>query len=202
MSLSTEVNQMITALHKLSIANEEIALLLRAAEEESAALLQEIALLRQRKKEADAEQDVLLAEIVRTRKAIELQNLVKVPAPPEEVPAAPEKVPSPRRSQKEEDAHRVSVCLVGEEAISLALRSIEDGSFASPTPSVSWNGKHSPWAHVPVAIIDALRAAPERSLSFKQLLQETGLPDKGNKSLQNYLRELRKQGIVEMKMKI
>lgn len=75
---------------------------------------------------------------------------------------------------------------------------IESGVLASKTKTVNWHDKHHPGSLFPSKIIYAISNTPNRILSFSDLAKEVGgdIPLSGNGSLQNYLRELVKQGIV------
>ena len=116
-----------------------------------------------------------------------------VPAPTE--PAAADATEAPKTEKT--DSWRTSTIILCPEEEELALlRRIADGELVSPTKSVSWGkkSKHSPWADEPSRILWALRAAPERRLSFQALYarQSADPPER----LQAFLRELKKQGLV------
>jgi hypothetical protein len=91
------------------------------------------------------------------------------------------------------------ISLVSEDIIASAIRNIATGSLSSKVRSVEWMGKskYNPHSRVPEQLCAILRAAPSRTLSFRQL--ESLCCNNwigGPKTLQNYLRELNKQGLV------
>jgi hypothetical protein len=88
--------------------------------------------------------------------------------------------------------------LAPEETVQEILHSIQEGTLVSPSKAISW-AKSSPFhptSRMPPRILGALAIAPERRLSFQQLLQRMLFALHGEDLLQAYLREMLKQGLI------
>jgi hypothetical protein len=90
-----------------------------------------------------------------------------------------------------------SFTVVSEEDVRQITAAIDGGELCSQLFSVNWHGKHHPSSSAPRKIIRALKSAGGRA-SFADLDAATDLPAKGSHMLQNYLRELVRQGIVSL----
>ena len=90
---------------------------------------------------------------------------------------------------------RSNIILASNDLVEQIQQAIMTGEFLSPTNSISWQGeKYSPRSHHNQRIIEALRGAPNRTMSFVSIGAKTGIPDKTKLKL--YLREMDKQGII------
>jgi hypothetical protein len=136
----------------------------------------------------------------------DVQPLIRIlhpvePPPPPPVPE-PEPVPAPAPAPvaptppgKNTQWERCNIILTDEESMDRITREIESGELASPSTSFTWNGvKHSPRSQHNRRIFDALRASPNRTMSFTSLGAQAGIPDKDK--LKSYLREMEKQGFI------
>ena len=142
----------------------------------------------------------------------DVQPLLKVlhpvaPPPPPPAPVAPEPEPAPapvpeppvqpppEPPAKNIQWQRSNFTLVDDATVERITKLIENGEFLSPSPSISWFGhKHNPHAQHNRRIFDALKTAPNRTMSFTSLGAQTGIPDKDK--LKSYLREMEKQGFI------
>lgn len=90
-----------------------------------------------------------------------------------------------------------NVTLVEDALADAITQGIVTGEFISPIPSVSWLGiKHNPRSQHNQRILNSLKAAQNRTLSFTSLGAQAGIPDK--EKLQSYLREMEKQGYIRV----
>jgi hypothetical protein len=91
-----------------------------------------------------------------------------------------------------------TISLASDADIQSVTQRIDEGAFSSSIPSVCWDKdkKHHPTALYPAHICGLLKAAPERSLTFGQLFRRAGMSKTGPHKLQNYLREMKKQGLI------
>lgn len=129
------------------------------------------------------------ATAVATAVATTTATAVAVP----EQPVVAATVPEP--PSKNIQWQRSNFTLVDDTTVDAITKMIETGELLSPTPSVSWFGhKHSPHAQHNRRILDALKSAPNRTMSFVSLGAQTGIPDK--EKLKSYLREMEKQGFI------
>ena len=90
--------------------------------------------------------------------------------------------------------------LNSEETVQDILKRIDEHSVFSPFNTISW-AKGSPFhpsSRMPSRILGALAFAPERRLSFQQLLYRMLFPLHGEDLLQAYLREMLKQGLISI----
>lgn len=87
--------------------------------------------------------------------------------------------------------------VASEEDVRQITAAIDGGELCSQISSVNWHGKHHPSSSAPRKIIRALKSAGGRA-SFADLDAAADLPAKGSHMLQNYLRELVRQGIVSL----
>lgn len=106
-------------------------------------------------------------------------------------PPAPASVAQSRNIQWE----RSNITLVAEDQVDALYRQILNCEIVSPSPSIHWNGpKHSPRAQHNQRIINALRNAANRTLSYQMIAAQAGIPEADK--LKSYLRELEKQGFL------
>lgn len=89
-----------------------------------------------------------------------------------------------------------NIILASEEQIALISNRIEMGELTSPNVIYNWYTKYNPQKYWGLRIVNVLRNAPNRSLSFQSLVAQTGLPSTGNDNIQAHLREMDKQGII------
>ena len=89
-----------------------------------------------------------------------------------------------------------SITLVSEEDLNHITNQIEMGELSSGDPGVSWYAKHHPLKLNPLKIVEALRKSSTRTLSVPSIRAQTGLPKDTSHSLQSYLREMVKQGVI------
>lgn len=121
---------------------------------------------------------------------VEESQVAPPPAPPSE--AAPAPAPAPAKNTQWE---RSNITLMDDATVEARTQAIVTGEFLSPTTSISWLGiKHNPRSQHNQRIFTALRAAPNRTLSFTSLGAQAGLPDKDK--LKGYIREMEKQGFI------
>lgn len=125
-------------------------------------------------------------------------TVVEPPTSPEEPPALPQPPSVPLITNKRKAVHwqKKSITLVSEEEIAQIANQIDMGELTSPVPTANWYTKHHPLRNKSKRILDVLRAAPNRTLTFQSLLAQTGMPSTGNDQLQNYLCQMDKQGII------
>jgi hypothetical protein len=84
---------------------------------------------------------------------------------------------------------------VPEERVTILYNQIQAGELVSPAASINWQGvKHSPRAQHNQRILNALRAAANRTLSYQMIAAQAGIPEADK--LKSYLRELEKQGFL------
>ncbi len=115
-----------------------------------------------------------------------------VEEPPVEPVAQPEPTATNARNTQWE---RCNITLVNDATIKAVIEAINSGAFISPSSSVSWRGtKHHPNASHNQRILDALRNAQNRTLSFTSIGAQAGIPDK--EKLKSYLREMEKQSLI------
>ena len=106
------------------------------------------------------------------------------------VPSQP--APAPARNIQWEKSN---ITLVAEDRVDTLYRQILACELVSPSPSIHWNGpKHSPRAQHNQRIVNALRNAANRSLSYQMIASQAGIPEADK--LKSYLRELEKQGFL------
>jgi hypothetical protein len=106
-------------------------------------------------------------------------------------PTAEPPVQNTRNTQWE----RCNITLVNDATITAVIEAINSGAFVSPSASISWRGsKHHPNAHHNQRILDVLRNAQNRTLSFTSIGAQAGIPDK--EKLKSYLREMEKQSLI------
>jgi hypothetical protein len=109
------------------------------------------------------------------------------PAPP----SPPPNVPPNRNIQW----LHCNITLVAEDQVDTLHQQILNCEIVSPSPSIHWNGpKHSPRAQHNQRIINALRNAGNRTLSYQMIASQAGIPEADK--LKSYLRELEKQGFL------
>jgi hypothetical protein len=112
-----------------------------------------------------------------------------VTAPP--APSPPPNVPPNRNIQWQHS----NITLVAEDQVDTLHQQILNCEIVSPSPSIHWNGpKHSPRAQHNQRIINALRNAGNRTLSYQMIASQAGIPEADK--LKSYLRELEKQGFL------
>ena len=112
-----------------------------------------------------------------------------VTAPP--APPSPPNVPPNRNIQWQHS----NITLVAEDQVDTLHQQILNCEIVSPSPSIHWNGpKHSPRAQHNQRIINALRNAGNRTLSYQMIASQAGIPEADK--LKSYLRELEKQGFL------
>jgi hypothetical protein len=88
-----------------------------------------------------------------------------------------------------------NITLVAEDQVDTLYRQILNCEIVSPSPSIHWNGpKHSPRAQHNQRILNALRNAANRTLSYQMIASQAGIPELDK--LKSYLRELEKQGFI------
>lgn len=109
-------------------------------------------------------------------------------------PVAP--IPLITNERKAVQWNRKAIILVQEDQIAQIANRIEMGELSSANTTYNWYTKYHPLKERALRIVTVLRNSPSRSLSFQSLLAQTGLPNTGNDSLQGYLREMDKQGII------
>lgn len=108
------------------------------------------------------------------------------------VPSQPAPAPVPPRNIQWEKSN---ITLVAEDRVDTLYRQILACELVSPSPSIHWNGpKHSPRAQHNQRIVNALRNAANRSLSYQMIASQAGIPEADK--LKSYLRELEKQGFL------
>lgn len=77
---------------------------------------------------------------------------------------------------------------------------IDNNTFESSTESIkkagTWHTKHHPTAEFPAKILKAIREYEYEYMSFQNLLTAVNMSTKGEHSLQNYLRELHRMGLI------
>jgi len=113
-----------------------------------------------------------------------------VTAPPAP-PSPPPNVPPNRNIQWQHS----NITLVAEDQVDTLHQQILNCEIVSPSPSIHWNGpKHSPRAQHNQRIINALRNAGNRTLSYQMIASQAGIPEADK--LKSYLRELEKQGFL------
>jgi hypothetical protein len=115
---------------------------------------------------------------------------------PEQIAPPVEPVPEPpTQNVRNTQWERCNITLVNDATITAVIEAINSGAFISPSSSVSWRGsKHHPNAHHNQRILDALRNAHNRTLSFTSIGAQAGIPDK--EKLKSYLREMEKQSLI------
>lgn len=90
---------------------------------------------------------------------------------------------------------RSNITLVPEDRVDTLYRQVLNCELVSPAPSIHWNGpKHSPRAQHNQRIINSLRNAANRTLSYQMIAAQAGIPEADK--LKSYLRELEKQGFL------
>lgn len=115
-------------------------------------------------------------------------------APSEPVPPP---VPVPAPAARNILWERSNITLVNEEQVDRLSHQILSGEVLSSAPSISWTGpKHSPRAQHNQRILNALRQAANRTLSYQMIAAQAGIPEADK--LKSYLRELEKQGFVSV----
>lgn len=123
-------------------------------------------------------------------------------APPVELPESPRALPSPAPVAliTDERKHvlwsKKNIILAPEDVIASIANRIENGELSSPLTTVSWYNRFHPLKERSLRIVNVLRNAPNRTLSFQNLVAQTGLPTTGNDNIQAYLREMDKQGVI------
>lgn len=134
--------------------------------------------------------------ITDTEAALEEAKAAAPPAEEEKPVAAATPVAAAARGRI--DWKKQTLTLVSGAELLRIVEDISSGVLTSGTASVHWRGKHHPGALFPAKIIYALSNAQNKTLSFTDLAEELGgeIGLTGIHSLQNYLRELYKQGIV------
>jgi hypothetical protein len=106
-----------------------------------------------------------------------------------------EPAPAPAPAQKNTQWQRTSITLLDDATVDARIQAIVTGEFLSPTSTVSWFGiKHNPRSQHNQRILAALRAAPNRTMSFTSVGAQTGIPER--EKLTGYLREMEKQGLI------
>lgn len=114
------------------------------------------------------------------------------PAPPPVLATVPPASVAPTRNIQWE---RSNITLVAEDQVDTLYRQILNCEIVSPSPSIHWNGpKHSPRAQHNQRIINALRNAANRTLSYQMIASQAGIPEADK--LKSYVRELEKQGFL------
>ena len=120
-----------------------------------------------------------------------VEETVVAPPPP---PSEPVPAPAPTNA-KNTQWERSNITLIDDATVEARTQAIVTGEFLSPTTSISWLGiKHNPRSQHNQRIFTALRAAPNRTLSFTSLGAQAGIPDKDK--LKGYVREMEKQGFI------
>ena len=123
-------------------------------------------------------------------------NTVVPPQPEAQPLAEPAPVPLITNERKPVQWNKKSITLVSEEQLAQIANQIEMGELSSPNVIYNWYTKYHPLKERARRIVDVLRNSPNRTLTFQSLLAQTGLPNAGNDSLQGYLREMDKQGVI------
>lgn len=115
------------------------------------------------------------------------------PAPTPALATAPPAPPAP--PNRNIQWQHCNITLVAEDQVDTLYRQILNCEIVSPSPSIHWNGpKHSPRAQHNQRIINALRNAANRTLSYQMIASQAGIPEADK--LKSYLRELEKQGFL------
>jgi hypothetical protein len=153
----------------------------------------------------------MLRTLLASAKDIQLSQTIDPAAPPSpvapssensdansvvEVPADATPVPLITNERKAVQWNRKAIILVPEDQIAQIANRIEMGELSSANTTYNWYTKYHPLKERSLRIITVLRNSPSRSLTFQSLLAQTGLPNTGNDSLQGYLREMDKQGVI------
>lgn len=148
----------------------------------------------------------MLRNLLATARDIQItQTIDPAPPPPssedsetnsvvESPPVAP--IPLITNERKAVQWNRKAIILVPEDQIAQIANRIEMGELSSANTTYNWYTKYHPLKERALRIVTVLRNSPSRSLSFQSLLAQTGLPNTGNDSLQGYLREMDKQGVI------
>ena len=124
------------------------------------------------------------------------ENTVVQPEPEPQALPEPAPVPLITNERKPVFWKKKIITLVDEEELLRIVNRIEMGEISSSTLGVNWYTKHHPLKGNTLKIVEALRKSSNRNLSFQSLLAQTPLMTTGLHSLQNYLREMDKQGII------
>lgn len=112
-------------------------------------------------------------------------------APATAPPTAPATAPPTRNIQWQ----HCNITLVAEDQVDTLYRQILNCEIVSPSPSIHWNGpRYSPRAQHNQRIINALRNAGNRTMSYQMIASQAGIPEADK--LKSYLRELEKQGFL------
>ena len=115
-----------------------------------------------------------------------------IPVEPTLPVPAPAPAPAPTRNIQWE---RSNITLVAENQVDDLYRQILAGELVSPSPSIHWAGsKHSPRAQHNQRILNSLRQAANRTLSYQMIAAQAGIPEADK--LKSFLRELEKQGFL------
>jgi hypothetical protein len=151
----------------------------------------------------------MLAALLATARDIQLTQTIDptpAPSPPSsensetnsvvEPPQPPAPIPLITNERKAVQWNKKAIILVPEDQIAQIANRIEMGELSSANPTYNWYTKYHPLKERSLRIITVLRNSPSRSLTFQSLLAQTGLPNTGNDSLQGYLREMDKQGVI------
>lgn len=119
-----------------------------------------------------------------------LPAVATIPTPVE----VPPPVPSAAQS-KNIHWEKQTLRLVDDATIANIVQKIECEELTSANPSISWKGqKHNPKSLHNQCILNALRNAQNRTLSFTSLVAITGILNK--ERMKTYLREIQKQGLL------
>jgi hypothetical protein len=113
-----------------------------------------------------------------------------------QAPDVPVAVPLITNERKAVQWNKKAIILVPEDQIGQIANRIEMGELSSANTIYNWYTKYHPLKERALRIVTVLRNSPSRSLTFQSLLAQTGLPNTGNDSLQGYLREMDKQGVI------
>lgn len=124
----------------------------------------------------------------------ETNSVIEPPIPSPCALAPP--VPLITNERKAVQWNKKTITLVSEEQIAQIANRIEMGELSSANTIYKWYTKYHPLKERSLRIVTVLRNSPSRSLTFQNLLAQTGLPITGNDSLQGYLREMDKQGVI------
>jgi hypothetical protein len=121
----------------------------------------------------------------------ETNSVIEIPSPAVAAPVA-----LITNERKAVQWNKKTISLVPEEQIAQIANRIEMGELSSANTTYNWYTKYHPLKERALRIVTVLRNSPSRSLTFQNLLAQTGLPNTGNDSLQGYLREMDKQGVI------
>lgn len=108
--------------------------------------------------------------------------------------APPAPAPAPAPPTRNIQWQHSNITLVAEDQVDTLYRQILNCEIVSHSPSIQWKGMYSPRAQHNQRIINVLRNAANRTLSYQMIASQAGIPELDK--LKSYLRELEKQGFI------